>query len=68
DAGATGLCLAVAAGGACEGAVGAESYDMTNLATLRDWPVIIVIVDVAWGTFLTGTAAVAGYFITRALS
>ncbi|MEL6226319.1 MAG: DUF2177 family protein [Pseudomonadota bacterium] len=44
------------------------TYDMTNLATLRDWPVIIVIVDVAWGTFLTGTAAVAGYFITRALS
>lgn len=37
------------------------TYDMTNLATLKDWPVTIVIIDIAWGTVLTGTVALAGY-------
>ena len=43
------------------------TYDMTNLATLRDWPLSISLIDTAWGTVLTGTSAVAGYAITRAL-
>jgi len=34
------------------------TYDMTNLATLKDWPLTVVIVDIAWGTILG--AAVAG--------
>ncbi|MHA7776986.1 DUF2177 family protein [Roseibium sp. M-1] len=44
------------------------TYDMTNYATLRDWPVLVVIVDVAWGTFLTGVSAAAGYVAARAVS
>lgn len=28
------------------------TYDLTNLATLKDWPLSIVFVDIAWGTFL----------------
>ena len=28
------------------------TYDLTNLATLRDWPVFITLVDLAWGTFI----------------
>lgn len=39
------------------------TYDMTNLATLRDWPLKMSIVDMAWGTVLSGTSAAAGYWI-----
>jgi uncharacterized membrane protein len=41
------------------------TYDMTNWATLRDWPAAVSIVDLAWGTVLTGVSATAGYLITR---
>ena len=43
------------------------TYDMTNLATLKGWSPIVTIVDIAWGTALTGVAAVVGYSATRAL-
>ena len=29
------------------------TYDLTNLATIKDWPVLITIVDMAWGTVLS---------------
>jgi len=29
------------------------TYDLTNLATLKDWPVLITVVDLAWGTVLS---------------
>ncbi|MBY0385076.1 DUF2177 family protein [bacterium] len=32
-------------------------YDLTNLATLRDWPISITILDMAWGAFLYATSA-----------
>ena len=44
------------------------TYDLTNLATLKDWPVTIVIIDMAWGAFLCGSVATAGFFITRYFS
>ncbi|MFW2391008.1 MAG: DUF2177 family protein [Alphaproteobacteria bacterium] len=43
------------------------TYDMTNLATLKGWSVSVVVVDMAWGAFITGVAALAGYFATRAI-
>lgn len=39
------------------------TYDFTNLATLRDWPLAISLVDTAWGTVLTGLSATVGYFV-----
>lgn len=33
-------------------------YDFTNLATLRDWSVIVTFVDMIWGSFLFATTAV----------
>ncbi|MGA0539450.1 DUF2177 family protein [Neotabrizicola sp. VNH66] len=36
------------------------TYEMTNYATLRDWSLEQVAVDLTWGTFLTGVAAWAG--------
>ena len=41
------------------------TYDITNFATLRGWPLIVVGVDVAWGTLLSSVSAVSGYFLTR---
>lgn len=39
------------------------TYDMTNLATLRDYPAIIVPVDILWGTVLTAASAGGGYWL-----
>ena len=39
------------------------TYDLTNLATLQGWPLGIVFIDIAWGVVLTGTVALAGYYI-----
>jgi len=41
------------------------TYDLTNLATLRNWPVAIVIVDILWGTILCAAVGLAGYLAAR---
>ena len=33
------------------------SYDLTNLALLKDWPLKLSIIDMTWGTLLSGTCA-----------
>ena len=43
------------------------TYDLTNYATLKGWPLSIVLADLAWGAFVSGVGATAGYFITRAI-
>lgn len=43
------------------------TYDMTNLATLKGWSFPVTVVDIAWGAFLTGISALAGYLATRAV-
>jgi uncharacterized membrane protein len=37
------------------------TYDLTNLATLRDWPLRIVVIDIGWGVFLSACTATAAY-------
>lgn len=39
------------------------TYDLTNLATLREWPVAIVMIDIAWGTFLCGAVSSISYLV-----
>lgn len=41
------------------------TYDLTNLATLKDWPLIVVLVDIVWGAVLTGSVATCSYFLGR---
>jgi len=41
------------------------TYDLSNLATLKDWPVNVVFVDILWGMFLTASVAAASFFIGR---
>ena len=43
------------------------TYDFTNLATLKDWPILVVVVDVIWGAVLSGSVAVASYLIGKSL-
>lgn len=44
------------------------TYDLTNQATLKNWPIMVTVADLCWGTFLTAVAATAGFFITRAFT
>lgn len=39
------------------GLVTYATYELTNLATHRDWPPAIVVVDMAWGTVLCGAVS-----------
>lgn len=41
------------------------TYDLTNLATLKNWPLTIVFIDVVWGFVLTGLVATAGFYIVK---
>jgi uncharacterized membrane protein len=51
--------------GALFGFMAYATYDLTNLATLRDWPMIVVVVDIIWGTVLTGAVAAGGYYAAK---
>ncbi len=41
------------------------TYDLTNQATLKDWPLTVTLVDLAWGSFLTGILSISSLFITK---
>ena len=41
------------------------TYDLTNLAVLRDWPLRLTFIDLAWGTFASAVSAGAGMALTR---
>lgn len=43
--------------GAFLGLVMYATYDLTNLATLKDWPLKITIIDLIWGTFITSATS-----------
>jgi uncharacterized membrane protein len=39
------------------------TYDLTSLALIRDFPLAVVVVDLAWGAVLTAVASSAGYAV-----
>jgi len=45
------------------GFISYATYDLTNLATLRDWPLMLSIVDMVWGSFLSASTATITYLI-----
>lgn len=49
--------------GALFGFMTYATYDLTNLATVRDWPVTVTLVDLVWGTVLSALVALASYRI-----
>ncbi len=43
------------------------TYDLTNLATLKDWPIKITIIDLIWGSTLSMTVSLMTYYIYKLL-
>jgi uncharacterized membrane protein len=41
------------------------AYDITNLATLRGWPMAVSLVDLAWGTVVTAAATLVAFLVVR---
>lgn len=54
--------------GALFGMITYATYDLTNLATLKEWPLSVTIIDIIWGTSLSTATAVAGYYIANFLN
>ncbi len=53
--------------GALFGFIAYSTYDLTNQATLKDWPLIVTIVDIVWGTLFTGTLSTITFYIIKIL-
>jgi uncharacterized membrane protein len=53
--------------GAVLGCVCYATYDLTNQATLKMWSTKVTVLDIMWGTFLTGSASLTGWWVTTAI-
>lgn len=53
--------------GAVFGLVSYATYDLTNLATINKWPIIVTIVDMIWGTVLTGAISYFTFLMAKRL-
>ena len=49
--------------GALFGLITYATYDLTNLATLKDWPLVVTVVDLIWGAVLAASVSVGTYVI-----
>jgi len=49
--------------GAFFGLITYATYDLTNLATMKDWPLLVTVVDLIWGTVLASSISVITYAI-----
>jgi uncharacterized membrane protein len=59
--------MRAAAYGALFGFFTYATYDLTNHATMRDWPPIVTVVDLAWGTTLSALVAYSSYLVSHRL-
>jgi uncharacterized membrane protein len=53
--------------GALFGVISYATYDLTNLATLKDWPLAVTVVDLAWGACLGGLVSWLSVLAARRL-
>lgn len=53
--------------GALFGLVTYATYDLTNYATLRDWTLLVTLVDLLWGIVLTGTTSALAVWLASVL-
>lgn len=49
--------------GALFGLVTYATYDLTNLATIKDWPLLVTMVDLIWGAFISAAVSILTYFV-----
>jgi uncharacterized membrane protein len=54
--------------GAIFGLVTYATYDLTNLATIKDWPLLVTVVDLAWGTAIGAAVSSVGFLAGRLFS
>lgn len=54
--------------GALFGLITYATYDLTNLATLKDWPLLVTIVDLVWGMVLSASVSLITYLIFSRIS
>jgi uncharacterized membrane protein len=54
-------------GGILFGVITYATYDLTNLATLKDWPLKITIIDLIWGGTLSGLVSTISYYVINVL-
>ena len=47
--------------GALFGLITYATYDLTNLATVKDWPWIVTVVDLSWGAILASSVSYLGF-------
>jgi uncharacterized membrane protein len=60
--------LNIAVHGAVVGLLAYGTYDLTNLSTLRGWPPVLTIVDMAWGTVLSASVSLSSAIFVRYFS
>ena len=48
------------------GIVAYGTYNLTNMATVKNWSASIVCIDMLWGGFLTGFSSAVGIYLTKA--
>lgn len=53
--------------GALFGLIAYATYDLTNLATIKDWPLLVTIIDLVWGTVLGGSVSGLAALLGRRL-
>lgn len=51
--------------GALFGLITYATYDLTNLATMKNWPLLVTVVDLMWGTVLAASISGITYFIAH---
>jgi uncharacterized membrane protein len=51
--------------GALFGLITYATYDLTNLATVKDWPVLVTLVDLVWGTVLSVTVSLVSFGVGK---
>lgn len=49
--------------GALFGLITYATYDLTNLATIKDWPPLVTVVDLVWGMVLAASVSTITYLI-----
>jgi uncharacterized membrane protein len=54
--------------GALFGLITYATYDLSNLATLKDWPLLVTLVDLVWGATLAASVSTITFFIARKIS
>jgi len=64
---ATGSAIEAMLIGGLFGLITYSTYDLTNLATLKNWPLKITLIDLTWGTSLSAATTLVVFFVVRLL-